>query len=245
MPSRDVVCQWRGVAVSATAVRFPLAGSAVGTLVHLMSDGSDTSAARAADNAVPPIDGRMARRQKNIDAVLDVVMTMFTEELLVPTIEQAASRSGLSSRSIYRYFADPAELIEATVKRSEKRFAALAHLHAIGEGPLDHRVEAFVDLRLQVYEVSGSVFRATVINAAQYPRIRDELTKTRNQFREQFELQFAPELAKIKPVQRQAIMASGELIAQLDSIDFLRRHRQFTVAETRATLTTALHSLLG
>lgn len=31
-------------------------------------------------------------------------------ESMVPTIEQAADRSGLSLRSLYRYFADPGEL---------------------------------------------------------------------------------------------------------------------------------------
>ena len=51
------------------------------------------------------LDGRQARRQRNIDAVLDVVLEMFAEESMFPTIEQAATRSGLSLRSLYRYFA--------------------------------------------------------------------------------------------------------------------------------------------
>ena len=35
-----------------------------------------------------PIDGRAARRERNIDMVLDVVLEMFAEESLFPTIEQ-------------------------------------------------------------------------------------------------------------------------------------------------------------
>ena len=58
------------------------------------------------DETTEPVDGRVARRQRNIDAVLDVVMDMFVEEAMFPTIEQAATRSGLSLRSLYRYFAD-------------------------------------------------------------------------------------------------------------------------------------------
>ena len=46
------------------------------------------------------LDGRQARRQRNIDAVLDVVLEMFAEESMFPTIEQAATRSGLSLRSL-------------------------------------------------------------------------------------------------------------------------------------------------
>ena len=49
-----------------------------------------------------PVDGRVARRQRNIDIVLDVVFDMFAEESMFPTIEQVATRSGLSLRSLYR-----------------------------------------------------------------------------------------------------------------------------------------------
>ncbi|MCP4087251.1 MAG: TetR/AcrR family transcriptional regulator [Actinomycetia bacterium] len=61
------------------------------------------------DDSAP--DGRVARRQRSIDAVLDVVLEMFTEEAMFPSIEQAATRSGLSLRSVYRYFSDPSELV--------------------------------------------------------------------------------------------------------------------------------------
>ena len=86
------------------------------------------------DDVAEAVDGRVARRQRNIDAVLDVVLEMFTEESMFPTIEQAATRSGLSLRSLYRYFADPGELLEAAIKRSDEIGLGLSRLHAIGEG---------------------------------------------------------------------------------------------------------------
>ncbi|MFB0902624.1 MAG: TetR/AcrR family transcriptional regulator [Acidimicrobiales bacterium] len=46
---------------------------------------------------------------------------MFAEETLCPTIGQAAKGSGLSLRSLYRYFADPAGLLEAVIARSSER----------------------------------------------------------------------------------------------------------------------------
>ncbi|MEL7209300.1 MAG: helix-turn-helix domain-containing protein, partial [Actinomycetota bacterium] len=131
-----------------------------------------------------PLDGRVARRQRNIDAVLDVVLEMFAEEAMFPTIEQAAKRSGLSVRSLYRYFADPAELLEATIKRSDEVGNRLARLHGIGQGPLDVRIDEYVSMRLRLHDGIGPVFRATVANATRLPRIRDELTKNRNALRE-------------------------------------------------------------
>ena len=191
-----------------------------------------------------PIDGRAARRERNIDNVLDVVLEMFAEESLFPTIEQAAKRSGLSLRSLYRYFADPGELLEAVIKRNREVVADDVHLSSIGQGPLPARVDDFIAMRMRLYERIGPVYRATVANAALNSRIRDELAATRNDFRVQFELQFAPELNERKRSDRVAVLSAGDVITQLESIDFLRRHRQLTVAETENSLRIVLLAIL-
>ena len=191
-----------------------------------------------------PIDGRAARRERNIDNVLDVVLEMFAEESLFPTIEQAAKRSGLSLRSLYRYFADPGELLEAVIKRNREVVADDVHLSSIGQGPLLTRVDDFIAMRMRLYERIGPVYRATVANAALNSRIRDELAATRNDLRAQFELQFAPELNERRRSDRVAVLSAGDVITQLESIDFLRRHRQLTVAETEDSLRIVLLAIL-
>ena len=98
-----------------------------------------------------PVDGRVARRQRNVDAVIDVVLEMFAEDAMFPTIEQAATRSGLSLRSLYRYFADPGELLEATIERTDRLGAELGRLHNIGQGPLAARIDDFVAMRLRLH----------------------------------------------------------------------------------------------
>ena len=193
-------------------------------------------AEQAADNDVPT-DGRVARRQRNVDAVIDVVLEMFAEEAMFPSMEVVANRSGLSLRSLYRYFADPGELLEAAIKRSREIARDVSHLHAIGEGPLEERIEAFVEMRVRVYETIGARYRATVANAARRPRIQDELARSRTELSDQFAAQFAQELELLDAADRTSVQAAGDLIAQLDSIDFLRRHRQLSLAETEAALT--------
>lgn len=197
------------------------------------------------DDVTGAVDGRAARRQRNIDAVLDVVLEMFSEEAMFPTIDQAATRSGLSLRSLYRYFADPGELLEAAIKRSDEIGAGLSKLHAIGQGPLDGRIADYVTMRLKLHDGIAPMYRATLVNAARHPRIRDELTKNRNAMREQFELQFAPELVRRKPAQREAVISAGDLLTQLESIDYLRRHRRLSVVEAHAALTAGLAALLS
>ena len=191
-----------------------------------------------------PVDGRVARRERNIEAVIDCVLEMFGEESMFPTIEQAATRSGLSLRSVYRYFADPSELLEAVIKRSREKGEKVSQLHTIGEGPFAERLDAFVDMRLRLHESVGPVYRATVANAAQHSRVRSELTRNRNDLRRQFEIHFADELRARKPAEREAALSAGDLLCQLDSIDYLRRHRQFSRAEAAETLSISLRSLL-
>lgn len=190
------------------------------------------------------IDGRVARRERNIDAVLDVVLEMFAEEMLFPTIEQASKRSGLSLRSLYRYFADPGELVEAAIKHDRRKAAELTHLSRIGQGPFDRRVDDFVSMRVRLYEAHGPIYRATIHNAATHSRVGNELQRNRSLLREQFELQFAPELAALAPRASVSVVEAGNLLTQLDSIDLLRRSRNLNVAETTAVLRYSLSTLL-
>jgi len=197
------------------------------------------------DDSAPPVDGRVARRQRNVDTVLDVVIEMFAEEAMFPTMEQAATRSGLSLRSLYRYFADPGELLEAVIARTSQVGVELSQLRDPGEGPLDKRIDEFSAMRVRVHDEIGSVFRAALANAARHPRVRDQLADDRANMRRQFEQQFAPELAARKGSDRTAVLAAGDLLTQLESVEFLRRHRQLSAAETRAAIRVGLRALLN
>ncbi|MDG2112994.1 MAG: TetR family transcriptional regulator, partial [Actinomycetota bacterium] len=80
------------------------------------------------DHSEEQLDGRNARRQRNINALLDVVLELFSEDALFPTIEQVSARSGISRRSLYRYFADPGELHDAAIRRNRDQSVPLARL---------------------------------------------------------------------------------------------------------------------
>jgi len=186
------------------------------------------------------VDGRRARRDRNRQAVIDVVLEMFAEEALMPSIEAASKRSGLSLRSVYRYFADPDELLEATIERSLEQTVPLARIHAIGQGSFEHRLEAFVDTRVRIYEHAGPTYRATVRTAWRHPRLRENLTETQGMLRHQLELQFAPELDRCPAADRRSVLDAADLLSQLGSIDYLRHEQKLTEAETKAAVRTGL-----
>lgn len=178
------------------------------------------------------VDGRRLRRERNIAAVLDAVMEMFKEEALTPTIERAAERSGLSLRSVYRYFPDPEALTQAAIDELWRRGEPLAHIHRIGEGPFEHRVAEFAAMRVRLYEHIGHGYRAGRLQAPHSVRIREDLDRTRRTLSGQFELQFAPELAALDPDIRVARQNTADIMSQLDAVDLLRRARRLTVGES-------------
>lgn len=197
------------------------------------------------DEVTNETDGRRARRDRNRLVVLDAVIQMFEEELLVPTIEEASKRSGLSLRSVYRYFPDPDSLVLAASERSLELSLPHALISRLGDGPLDDRIERFVSVRVRLYEHASASYRATLHNAPCNVRLREVLDDVRRRLREQLEEHFAPELAGLPTTAREVLLAAADVATQMDSIDLLRRYRRFTVGETQAVLELTLRSLFG
>ncbi|MEM9033681.1 MAG: helix-turn-helix domain-containing protein [Actinomycetota bacterium] len=194
---------------------------------------------------VVSIDGRVARRERNIALVLDTVIEMFGEDAVMPTIERVAERAGLSARSLYRYFADPDALIEAAFAAQRRRSLALADIDGIGEGSLDRRLDAFVASRWRVYEANRAIYRAAVHHSMRHPRFAEGLVRRRDEMREQLELQFAPELDAMGVDERAEVAAAADALTQLDALDLLARHRGLSEAAVSAVLRRGLAALLA
>jgi AcrR family transcriptional regulator len=190
------------------------------------------------------VDGRRLRRERNIAAVIDAVLEMFEDESLTPTIEGAAERSGLSLRSVYRYFPDPESLTQAAIDEMWRRGQSAAHLSAIGEGPFDQRVAEFAAMRVRLYEHIGPGYRAGRLQAPHSVRIREDLERTRRTLTDQFELQFRPELDALPSELRTARRTTADIMSQLEAIDLLRRARRLTVQESMDVVAEAIRVAL-
>lgn len=186
-------------------------------------------------------DGRRLRRERNRLAVIEAVVEMFQEDMLVPTLERAAERSGLSLRSVYRYFPDPSALLHAATEQMLARAAEVAHLPHIGHGTFDRRLTDFSVMRLRLYEQVGHTFRATAHHAPNHVGIRENLARSRRMLTEQLERQFQPEIDALPASVRSWRTIGADAASQLHAIDFLRRYRALTVAESTEVLATTLH----
>jgi AcrR family transcriptional regulator len=90
------------------------------------------------------VDGRTARRDRNSEAVLDAVRELFIEGNYTPTAEAVAARSGVSLRSVYRYFEDTEALFRAAIARRVAQAEPLFVFPDLGEGELDDRIARLV-----------------------------------------------------------------------------------------------------
>src|SRR3546814_2219461 len=121
------------------------------------------------------VEGRTARRDRNRLAVLDAVLGLFEEGNLNPGVHEVADRSGVSLRSVYRYFEDLDELITAAIDRHLERTRPLFDIDRIGEGPLGERLHRFTERRLRLFDAMRVIYRASRVRAASDPQVQSGL----------------------------------------------------------------------
>jgi AcrR family transcriptional regulator len=193
----------------------------------------------------PVIDGRTARRDRNRELVLDAVLELFAENQLAPNAADVAARSGVSLRSVYRYFEDIDALVQAALDRHLERIAPLLQVENPGVGSLDDRVARFVTARMRLYEAAAPTMRAALVRASVQPLLAERIVWARNRLREQTEAMFAPELAARPAAERRAVAATLDTLSQFESAEHLRVARGYTLAQTTDILRRSFTALLS
>ena len=190
-------------------------------------------------------DGRTARMLRNRELVLDAVLELFTEDSLEPAAADVAERSGVSLRSVYRYFEDGEALVRAAIARNMERIRPLFEIADLGLGPLPDRVERMVTARLRLYEAIAPMMRASLQRAPTNDIIRDRLDADLAAMRRQVEQMFAHELEQLPGPSRRDVTAALDLLLGFPSFEQLRRTREFPGPDTRRILVRAVASVLA
>ncbi len=193
----------------------------------------------------PRIDGRTARRDRNRDAAMDAVIELFTEGRIPPTAPEVAERSGVSLRSVYRYFNDHDDLITSAVGRHVERNEPLFELDTDSSGPLMARIERLIDARLALYGVVADTVRVAIIRSGDIQVMAERLAVRRRQLRAQTAELFAPELKALDTSTSMAVLGAVDALTQFETPEHLRAIGQMSLVEVRATLVTSLFRLLS
>jgi len=172
------------------------------------------------------------------------VIALFREDNLRPKPEEVATRSGVSLRSVYRYYSEPTNLLVAAMARHVELVEPFWQLPGIGEGPLEDRIERLVARRSELYERIGATARAARLAAADNALIRAQFERGRQRLTAQVEEHFAPELTALPPDRRNAVSAAIDVLLQLDGVEYYRVYRRLSAAEASGLLRRALLQLL-
>jgi len=142
------------------------------------------------------IDGRSARRERNRQAVVEAVLELMDEGSLDPSVEEITTRSGVSQRSIFRYFDGLDDLRRAVIHQHFSRVEPMLAVSSVNDGPFETRARKFVNARLKLYDVSPNPTRVARTKAPYAPLLADDLMHFREVLDDQVYQTFSEELSE-------------------------------------------------
>lgn len=193
-------------------------------------------------------DGRSARRERNRDAVLDALVALTTEGEHDPSIDDIADRAGVSYRSVYRYFKDRSEMMDAATDRALAWIQPLL-LNASGpvapNDPLDHRVDSIVDARVEVYFQIADMVRQAMIQSFSNRKIDEHFRNARRMSRRQIHDRFHNELKLFTPQECELRISAIDQVLSFLAIDYMVNERNHTREEVERYLRGAMRAALS
>ena len=193
-------------------------------------------------------DGRSARRERNRDAVLDALVELTSEGEDEPSIDDIAERAGVSYRSVYRYFKDRSEMMDAATDRAMAWIQPLV-MKASGDAkptdPLDHRIEAVVDARVDLYVQIAEMVRAAMVQSFSNRKIYEHFQNARRISRGQIHDLFHNELKQFTPPECELRITTIDQVLSFQALDYVLHERNHTREELERYLRGAIRAALN
>jgi TetR/AcrR family transcriptional regulator of autoinduction and epiphytic fitness len=189
-------------------------------------------------------DGRNLRRDRNKIAVVDAFLDLVAEGNIRPSVSEVAERSGVSHRSVFRYFADTDELARTSIERQVHRVSSLIDTSVDLALSTADRIEVVVARRMRFFEAVASVMRLSRALAAEQPIVQQELTNNRSLARAQLGRMFAPELQAMDTVTSANTLAAIDVLCSFDSLELLRHDQALSETDAANALRHALTRML-
>lgn len=188
----------------------------------------DLLAELSLDGSQLPTDGRRTRRVRNKTAVIDAYLDLIGEGIDSPSVAEVAERSGVSHRSVFRYFADKDALARSSIDRQIERLRPLLDLKLGPDAPLDDRVDHVLTRRFELYEHIAPVARLMRMMAVKDEEVAAELSRTRGVAREQLRQLFAPELDTMPPERSRESLALIDVLCSFEVGELLTQDQHFS-----------------
>jgi AcrR family transcriptional regulator len=178
-------------------------------------------------------DGRLTRAARTRAAVVEALLTLNERGNLRPTARDIAAEAGVSLRSLYVHFDDLEALFVAASDRHTERMAAKLP-PPVTEGPLEVRLESFLERRVILHEEGAGVRRAALLQEPFSPTLRQAIAAGRKILRADVRNAFAPEIDGAAPGDGTRLWRALEIASSAAAWESLRLHQGLSVEETVA-----------
>lgn len=199
----------------------------------------------AAPSLTAESDGRRLRRDRNREAVVRALLALYREGNLNPSTEEIATRSGVSARSLFRYFDDVDDLSQAAINQHQDDVRSLYDVEFDLSADLPARATALAAQRAELFEAVESVATVSRLRAPFQLLIANKLTEGRRYLRSQLTTLFAAELACLSPSAAAARTAAADVLTSFESWRLMRDDQQLTRAKAGAAIAEALVTLFS
>lgn len=189
-------------------------------------------------------DGRVAIRLRNREKIIGALIELVVEGK-PGTIDEIVERSGVARRSIFRHFTDLSDLWLAAMRAVITRSAPLSILRDPGVGPLDHRIESFIDARLRTLALMYPFRSGVSARLAELDAVRAGLRATSEMLRIQIAGHFADELGTMRPADAEGVVDAVYVVTSYESYDISVAQIGRSVETVRASWLNALTRLLA
>ncbi len=173
--------------------------------------------------ALDDTDGRTLRRKRNRDAVIASLISLIEEGDLDPTVAKIADRAAVSHRSIFRYFDDLDDLARTALETAVRGALPLAVIPNVGEGSLEHRIDAMVASRLRLLQRTSRLIRVAHRKSTTLPEIDRGLANIADMTRDQVRRHFAIEIDAMDPEVALQVTAALSALMGFEGYDHQRR----------------------
>lgn len=190
------------------------------------------------------VDGRSARRERNRLAVVEAALELMDSGVLDPPVEEITEMSGVSQRSIFRYFDGLDDLRRAVIQHHFARIKPMIE-DSGGEGPAEDRIKRFVNSRLELYDMAPNATRAARTRAPYSTLLADDLRHFREDLNRQVRSVFAPDLKTRKSADAGDVAILIGSIVSFDSWEQLVSVHNRSTSQIRKIWIRGVSTLLG
>jgi AcrR family transcriptional regulator len=187
---------------------------------------------------------KMRQRAESVEATKTRILEAFREllrEKLNPdaiTVEETASRGGVSAMTVARHFRTKAALIDALEAWGRD------HMAGVRSAPVGD-VRAAIKGLFDDYEQSGDFFLQTQALEYTRPRMHQWLNRGRALHRRWVESAFAPQLAGIPRREREEVVTGVAVVCEVSTWKQLRRDLGLSRRKAESILSRMVAALLG